>query len=254
MRIIDNRKDYYDGVAPDSKDPIWVRESSVIKLDESPLQHGRKTIISNFMRRAPRPTRKMKLKRGIYGLEKEYTFYVIGFCGKFYVLYTWLNTPPNMEFFISARTPKEFVDKYNYVDRSDEYEMVLENDKKMGGWSIFGSCSFNDSQHYRFVDEYLNDNIAEDICLELDTPVFLLYKRNRDRDIYVEKNPILKDIGFQSIVDPWQTYQEIDRYIGNVLVNREIDDFVMTDELKRDSKGMDKWSFKQIGPKKRKRK
>ncbi|MCK5018685.1 MAG: hypothetical protein KAS32_16610, partial [Candidatus Peribacteraceae bacterium] len=73
-------------------------------------------------------------------------------------------------------------------------------------------------------------------------------------DVVLTINPLLLSIGAQTVLNPWNTYMELDRYIGNDMVDSPLDSFEMSDELKRDSKGMDKWSFKQRGPKARKQK
>ena len=65
------------------------------------------------------------------------------------------------------------------------------------------------------------------------------------RNLDVEFNPILKDYGIQKIIDPFTIYQEIKFFLSNDLVEDPMKDFQITDDLKRDSKGFDKWSFRR---------
>jgi hypothetical protein len=59
------------------------------------------------------------------------------------------------------------------------------------------------------------------------------------------KNPSgLKDIHFASVVPPWEAYQEIEMYLGTILVN-DADKMVnVSDKVKLGKYGFDKWSFK----------
>lgn len=56
----------------------------------------------------------------------------------------------------------------------------------------------------------------------------------------------LADVKFQKIKDPYTAYQEIMQYISGVLgVNAVKEPWSISDELKADSKGYDKWSFRR---------
>ena len=65
-------------------------------------------------------------------------------------------------------------------------------------------------------------------------------------------NPCMADYKLQNVFHPYEAHQAVDMFLGNELVMCTLKDFNMSDELMRDSKGMDKWSFRQKGPKKRK--
>ena len=67
-------------------------------------------------------------------------------------------------------------------------------------------------------------------------------------------NPRFADYKLQSVFDPWTAYQEIDMYLNNQLAVNMEPTLERSQELIRDSKGFDDWSFKQKGPKARKRK
>lgn len=98
-----------------------------------------------------------------------------------------------------------------------------------------------------------NTTSVTDIFIEFDTPIFILRRKPLAGNHELLINPCLQDFGAQSIFDPWTAYQEIDMFLGNVLTNRENSSIVRSEELIRDSKGFDEWSFKQRGSKKRKR-
>jgi hypothetical protein len=59
------------------------------------------------------------------------------------------------------------------------------------------------------------------------------------------KNPSgLKDINFASVVPPWEAYQEIEMYLGTILVNDDINMVKVSDATKLTKYGFDRWSFK----------
>jgi hypothetical protein len=68
---------------------------------------------------------------------------------------------------------------------------------------------------------------------------------NKEKDYIWSKNPVgLKDIGFASVVPPWEAYQEIEMYLGTILVNDKDRMVNVSDKVKLSKYGFDKWSFK----------
>ena len=61
-------------------------------------------------------------------------------------------------------------------------------------------------------------------------------------------NPCLKDYDFAQMVDPYTAFQEIDMFLGNNMVDQVDPRVNRTNEEIRDSKGMDKWSFRTPSP------
>lgn len=98
-----------------------------------------------------------------------------------------------------------------------------------------------------------NDNIHFD----LDVPVFVIdaIRDNSVRHIKwqkgIVKNPILKDYGFAHIKDPYTAYQEIDMYISGVMGGKSPRMQEISDDVMKQQKGFDKWSFKTMPTKKR---
>lgn len=59
------------------------------------------------------------------------------------------------------------------------------------------------------------------------------------------KNPSgLKDINFASVVPPWEAYQEIEMYLGTILVNDKSNMVTVSDKVKARKYGFDEWSFR----------
>jgi hypothetical protein len=100
------------------------------------------------------------------------------------------------------------------------------------------------------VNDYLN--IHQDFFVSLfhrfKVPIFIInweFIIGKGRCFRVILNPSLKDHQLAPLFPPWQTYQDIERFIGNDLVEDRLENFKMSDALKRDSKGFDKHSFKR---------
>lgn len=258
MRIIDKRKDYYDGVMPYSDLPVYVRKESSFVLQhsgrvqyekdpkkrENPYELGPDTLdkLYDSFRSIPRPH-----KKGGH-CSHDFPFTMVVVCGKPYVCYhlnQYLNRPQDL---ISAATPTTFAKK---CEGTDTYCLKEDRGKGLKYRYFYGGLG------YKFTDKGLQDWYNEfeslplwnDLHITFDSPIFSLSRRN---DLTLTINPLLGNIGFQSVVDPWTMFTEIEHYLGNVLVKDPLADFKQTDEDKRDSKGMDEWSFKQVGPKKRK--
>lgn len=67
-------------------------------------------------------------------------------------------------------------------------------------------------------------------------------------------NPILKDFGFQSIVEPWTAFQELSMFMASWARPQDVTQ-ITDDIVLRDAKGFNEMSFKTVSPgKKRKRK
>lgn len=238
MRIIGKTQDYYDGAGQFSSEPVWVRKeqkTTTKKLGEYGIDNQTIHKLETMCGRVPRP-------------DDDLPFVIVVFCGKPHIVWyksQYLGRPQDI---ISAASPSSMVEKWNKVRKSTDKEMFLDK----GGPSIWLRYRFNDRAMRLWYDEYGNIDFS-DVHRAIKSPIFLIDQRYRaDDEIIV--NPTLKEYGFQCVIPPWEAYTELERFISNDMVDCPLDDFTMSDELKRDSKGMDEWSFKQRGPKARKSK
>jgi hypothetical protein len=64
-------------------------------------------------------------------------------------------------------------------------------------------------------------------------------------------NPVLSDIGFQKILDPFTAFQELERFLANDLAPRDVRmDQPVPDKINAESHGFDKMSFRKESTKK----
>jgi hypothetical protein len=112
----------------------------------------------------------------------------------------------------------------------------------------FGGPSLAHNSWANFV-ENTNLSINSDAFRALKAPVFVLYIDHRSQHAEIVVNPQLKDFNFATQLDPYTAFQELSMYLGNDLVDQMDPNIERTDDLIRDQKGFDKWSFRKPGKK-----
>jgi hypothetical protein len=92
----------------------------------------------------------------------------------------------------------------------------------------------------RFTSEL--KEVPAEIHRHFNSPVFAI---SLDRNVKMTINPCLKDYHFQQVMQPFEVFQEISMYLGNKLVSQMDPNPPISDELKAQSKGFDKYSFRK---------
>ena len=249
MKLISKYKDYYDSLLYNystEKTPVWDRKLQTYNLNEyieflSKEQRDLLIDMSNFSAHRP-----------YYGNlcdEKNIYFrYIVGFCGKVIQVNTIINNNTHTpytninEFIKETKKDKRFKDVFMYESFCDDY-------RSYQGVNIFGRTKKSDKIWH---DIYDDQKRIYDIFIALNTPIFLIPCASsyhfdiKERKIII--NPVLKDINFQKIKDPFSTFQEIERFVTNDLV-KEISIPEFSDDIKRDCHGFGDMSFKKRGKK-----
>lgn len=228
MRIIDKRKDYYDNVIKGSTEPVWVRKEKVYSINDTIFDNKDRDYIIDLMRSSPNSIKPYNQKPSVFE-------HFVGVCGKMYCVFM----AHKDENIMTSTMPSKIHSFLGYDGGGStksyrDYHILL----KYG----FGIRRFTDDWVDRWKKMWETDRFY-DLFIKLDTPIIKFGWENRK--LILTTNPILYNIGFQSVIDPWTMYQEIEMFIGNDLVKDYLGDFEMSDELKRDSKGFDNWSFKK---------
>jgi len=223
VRIVSKFKDYYDGVVGYSESPLYIRDDKLVDSKK----------LIEWLKKFPKPLATN------YSLGYCGSIYInsviIGFCGRLYPYYILdvIDYPLNHKKY-----------KYPCINPSDVQRIVESEFKikiKIQTHDYWKKYCFNDNDFQEFTKN-LNAN-GYDYFQEFKVPIFSV--TGGYNDMQVTLNPSLKDQYFQSIIDPWTAYQEIERFVGNDLVFDPLTEFKMDDKLKRDSKGFDDWSFKK---------
>lgn len=221
MRIISKFHDYYDGVQCYGTDPslVYLRERSNERMHWTDVPKTAwyyplaELLVKQFPGELNGYMSRMRL---------------IGFCGRLYPCFDWYGET-------MYDTTTRMLDKINVAKDREQVEKALNKDTKRHYWTRpFTYRSWQETID-RFKGKY--DHLFT-------VPVFAV-AMNDCRYIEVELNPRLKDLRFQTVKGPVEAYQEIAMYLGNELVVQRDPIPVITDEVMRDKKGFDKWSFRR---------
>jgi hypothetical protein len=256
MRIISSFKDYYDSGVAYGIDPnlIYVRE---VKSQEI----GRWTGIDHLK----------ELQEACNGLP----FFdghkgVIAFCGRLYPFYKIASSFSITDysfsyskFFFSFKKMKEAFNG-NYQDKiisslksrlsritiqeiksvdvfvkKTRYHINKISEKKKHKISI------SPTEHDEF---YFGRQISDDAFRGEKSPIIIM-ETDSHKIQTVITNPKLKDYEFMMVKDPVTAFQEISTFLGSNLVEQKDPNPYMSDELKSEIHGFDKWSFRKPGKK-----
>ena len=164
---------------------------------------------------------------------------IVGFCGEIYPIFNYSDKGFGNKWW---RHPKDFVLyeddalKYEFEKTSsypnDTYKKIESKQKHWG------------ESKESFFKNLKNNNYLKSLFITYDTPVFHI---KRDRGIKLIINPCLSDIAFYKVKDTVQAFQDIEMYIGNILVKTDTKPQPVGSDLDiLKSKGFDaKYSFRK---------
>jgi len=244
MLIISKFKDYYDGVVGTTgidKSIIYNRDSKeFIRKDKD---YPKFLINSYFLRKKTdvnpivdlTPYHNPPLKKDI--LYQTYKYFVIGFCGKQYIGF------------------KFFYEDKNTINNSIKYDIVYGYDNIISYLDMTKKLYHNNNNFEEKYNKIIDLNTIN-IFREYNTPTFIYidsigyYTIGKNKiDHQSEKfiiNPILKDYEFYKVLDVYQTFQEINMFLGGVLGNNEKDIVEVDNKTKILKYGFDlKTSFRK---------
>ncbi len=256
MRVISKFRDYYDAIGFFGEDDYtWVRKRvrhPLVKYNKFRQKEWKKTPFSanvyNYLSSAfsDLPDIRHQDNRR-QGWRKTYNThdYTLGFgyCGRIIL--------------IIVHVREDDIIHSIYTDFYEYSEMIEENSKgKIKVASDFfrePEFSFTNKGITNWMDRYSQSTYTTSAFIEMESPLFV-FKHNHYNNGNLVINPCLEQLKLISKFHPYTVHQEVEMYLTNDLTmcNQKSPDF--GDVLKRDAHGMDEWSFKQRGPKKRKQK
>jgi hypothetical protein len=220
MKIISKYKDYYDHAAMYGIDPhiVYDRHSYQIETLGS-LKPFATEISSSYLKSSHRFSHK------IYS---NITPFLIGYCGNFKIgwelnKHHWLNdTKPEYSYDV------EYIKSIFKQDKSNIYYASKLIDERIEQYSRIKSIK---------------------LFKEINAPLVAI----KSLDV-ATVNPKLKDYEFQKVIDPYELFQEISMFLAGTLNSGERDVVEIPDKYRKEQHGMDKWSFRNPDPPKRKMK
>ena len=262
MKIYSKFKDYYDHITGFySNDIIWERTTrqelfKKSKKDSYLTKYSNKVenLLSNAWNDCP------KLVKFVdYGTYKQKQntndfVFLIGLCGKLYpafIFYEYIKS--KLLYYNTGLTLKGA-----YIDL-EKFLTLRKEAKKADLYNNISYDAITKNSYINWMGQYHQHPDLMQVFIELNTPIFIIKPLNCSLGAYYDNinllvSPCMDAFKLQASFDPYTVYQEIEMFLSNQLVITANADIKRTDELIRDSKGMDKWSFRQKGPKVRKRK
>jgi hypothetical protein len=246
MRLIIKYKDYYD-------------TAKGYGIDETIIYDRKTHILNNHPKASMSLPTRMSLIFGNDTFTKPIVPYILGFCGKTYVVFghnmmsdsiIGPERVPGLMWQYSSDLEK---DGYNIFIGGDELFEYYENHPKVGERSRRDFKRWGEKEYKQFIADWDNkDNI--DLFREFNTPVFAIC---HDRHTYqatrqqVVINPVLSILQWYRKFDAYQAFQEISMFLSGVLGNIEKETSNMSDLDKIASHGFDtKTSFRKDKTKK----
>ncbi len=230
MRIISKTKDYYDGMGVVyGIDPMitYVRQPSDLsdQIGDFLPKDYRKIVNHHF-----------SISRDFVRNNSEFSKiepFIIGFCGKGYIGWKIYKIKKN-----DIGNEIEYIHEISY-DAEYVLKKIIQKDKY--GFNSFQFKWLKDS-----IDLVLS-KIKIDTFKEIHAPIFVLDGHN-----FIANPSNLKDYKFYKIFDGVQAFQEISMFIASNLNDKE-NIIEIEDKYKKEQHGMDKWSFRNPDPPKRKK-
>lgn len=236
MRIIAKNHDYYDSVMIHGTDPTIIFNRKLVEYNDS---NKFSPEIEKYFRET------FSLLRG--GQLSPDLFAVI-FCGKIYRgirIYTKKEQEENWWYAGYDKThcydPEETLKvlKNNKVDLNEE----LSNKIYIDGKFIKASA---ERRIKMFFEDHSSDKFMN-LMIEKRCPILLIEKTTTyNASLKAIENPILKELDFFRLFDPYTTHQRLSMFIGGLLPREANPTVEISDKDMIVKKGFNKWSFRKM--------
>lgn len=241
MRIVSKFKDYYDSAASFGVDmsQVFVRKSDTVD------SHLAKSLYSDFFTKAPRKESRYWSR---YYHSKEWSLQteLIGFCGSFYPLFNFTFCNKNDKAGVAVLT-------YQAFTMDDVISILEKHDKDFLGseaWLTKDLESSVSKRRFLTTIEHSKNLFSDELFHKTKSPYWLVKQKERQGDrvngLPVVLNPVLKDLSFQKIKNPYSAYQEINQFYFGVMTSHGNEIPYIEDKYMVQSKGFDtKYGFRK---------
>ncbi len=261
MRIISKFFDYYDKGIAFGIDPkqVYVRETKEITFEVADKAR-RDNELFNIMDEMPDFSHFYMTGTHIYNG-------VIGFCGR---AFPWwqVHISCGQKFIktyysigamtddINGNTFEENVANRVLESSGDKIKQALHFQIKelRNNLAIFHNRKYKVGRYYtnllgmkpkEFEAKYIGSTLPDELFIKYNAPIMMVIDGATSNILTL--NPRLNDYNFITQVDPISAFQEIAMYLGNNMAVQNDPSDKFSDELKINSHGFDKWSFRKEG-------
>jgi len=258
VRIISDFKDYYDSALSFGIDPnlLYVRNQEQF---EFPGQVGEKKgfmprgldqalrIPLEYLRALPHLVVDAKVSPAWYP-EMPITAKIYGFCGFLYGALEINGTTYFATDQLSATVAPAFLAKCGLDP--DGLERLLRQRLRYRFYDQFERPKPLTHDFWKRCVADFRGKRFDEVFVDARVPVFrldyvALNKRGCPDTIRCTLNPYLRPDAFQKIKSPAQAFQELSMYLGNQLARQLDPTQIVPDDVLRDEKGFDQWSFRR---------
>ena len=249
MHIVSKEHDYYDSVQAFGADYsiTYVREVMEFpKGHGTPVQKEALKAVFSLVELLPEDKRFCVS----YECDVSVRFFIVGFCGEYYAGIRVIQEGEEDLVFYDADTFRTYANTKAHRDLKESFH------KKKPKYSFSGKVMFagNDADIEKMFDTVNKYNNAEPFLVTR-APIFVVHQNPYMSVSSFIANAVLKEYKFSKVKDPFTAYQDIEMYQTGVLGSPSPQQRPISDIVKRDKKGFDKWSFKTMpGTKKPRRK
>lgn len=228
MKIHSSFKDYYDRAQEQTDNRIrYIRETIEIEEAKAPMP------FREVVRYVPR----------LDGFDRG----IIGFCGELFPFYSHVRQEkagPLGEWIRSDPYIIDYFYAYEAISAADrKYHKKLREKRRLSLWP-FDRIYF-DSRTWMECLAAAQRKTGPDLFREIKAPVFLV--QNPHGVVKLTVNPRLNLLQFQKVINPYQAFQELEMFIGTDLAEQKDPEVHISDELRAESHGFDKYSFRKMG-------
>lgn len=261
MRIISDFKDYYDSAQGFGTDPnlLYVRKLESFEfVTRFSISNERKArmprdldeilrIPLDRVRQLPHSIVQRIGKFDAKYPEIPIAAKLIGFCGFLHPAIEIDGTTFYATDQISSQLSEVYLKRFG-IDREALETSLARKAGKRGRW-YWGPDPLSHDSWLEVTKDFLGKRFDE-IFVALELPAFKVEYLALNKRLSVDKirctlNPFLKADEFQKIKGPAEAFQEISMYLGNQLARQPDPASDIPDEIRRDEKGFDKWSFRR---------
>lgn len=162
----------------------------------------------------------------IDGIKITKKFFIVGFCGKLYILFHYKKFNKNTNIIIE--------ESFNY--NKNNIELYIKNND----YSYRNKYYLNEIENVYNIFNNRNDNT---LFLKYKTPIFIIKLHD---DFSLRKDIKLNDIEFFKVKDSFSAYNDLEIFLSNILLTNEKENIEISDKDKIISKGFDyKFSFRK---------
>jgi len=168
-------------------------------------------------------------------------------CGKQYPYTSFTHWSGSTRHVIHSFSYSDFLDDLVKCGYKSTARSIEKYDKERGFWVYRANYA-------ELFTGYYTSKEIEELHISYNSPILTVGYNAIGRELQIQTNSVLSDVGFEKIIDPYTMFQEIEMYLGGVLCNVEDGKVSISDKDLAEQHGYNKHSFRKLPTPKGKKK